>query len=252
MFSKLKDRLPSTLESFPRIHYFLKQTLRKLKLSPKFLIALMSSSSSNDSNNGDDDISVREEDLTCPICHQPYATKNPDGIIEQAHMLCCGHVYGSDCIRTWIKEITKPSYTTVNGGQTQAPTKPTCPKCRFLLKYTRCGHLISPVEVSAAFPKIKRKEDTPENCLACELMGLKAQRKLDLYLMERRGREEMEKRGRKEGVENGGEVDKEVVGEVGKEGLVAIDKKIEKAKRKLEVARKEKRDEIMGQKIWCL
>jgi hypothetical protein len=191
-------------------------------------------SSSNDGSNGGD--SAQEEEVSCPICHQPYGTKNPDGIIEQAHMLCCGHVYGSDCIRTWIKEGTKPSFTTVNGYQIQAQTKPTCPKCRFLLKYTECGHLINPVEVSAAFPKLKKKEDTPENCLACELQGLKAQRKLDRLLVEKRDREE----------------DMEDVGEVDKEGLAAIDKKIGKAKKKLEVIRKEKRDEIMGRKIWCL
>jgi len=87
-----------------------------------------------------------------------------------------------------------------------------------------------------AFPKLKKKEDTPENCLACELQGLKAQRKLDRLLMEKGDREE----------------DMEDVGEVDKEGLAAIDKKIEKAKKKLEVARKEKRDEAMGRKIWCL
>jgi hypothetical protein len=230
MFSKIKDRIPSTLEHFHRIHHFLRHTPRKF--SPRFVIALMSSSRSNN----DDDISVQEEEVTCPICHQPYGTKNPDGIIEQAHMLCCGHVYGSDCIRTWIKEGTKPTFTTVNGYQVQRPTSPTCPKCRFLLKYTICGHLISPIDVSAAFPKLKNKEDTPGNCLACELQGLKAQRKLDRLLVEKRVREE----------------DMEDVGEVDKEGLAAIDKKIEKAKKKLEVARKEKRDEIMGQKSWCL
>ena len=65
---------------------------------------------------------------------------------------------------------------------------------------------------------------------------MKAQRKLDRLLVEKRDREE----------------DMEDVGEVDKEGLAAIDKKIEKAKKKLEVARKEKRDEIMGQKSWCL
>jgi RING-type zinc-finger len=230
IFSKIKDRIPSTSEHLHRIHHFLRHTPRKL--SPRFVIALMSSSSTDN----DDDISVQEEEVSCPICHQPYGTKNPDGIIEQAYMLCCGHVYGSDCIRTWIKEGTKPSFTTVNGYQIQAPTNPTCPKCRFLLKYTICGHLISPIDISVAFPKLKKKEDTPENCLACELQGLKAQRKLDRLLMEKGDREE----------------DMEDVGEVDKEGLAAIDKKIEKAKKKLEVARKEKRDEIMGQKSWCL
>ncbi|KAH0544490.1 hypothetical protein FGG08_001388 [Glutinoglossum americanum] len=49
--------------------------------------------------------SLSEEDRTCSICMDPFGEVEPtSGTCETPLKLPCGHIFGSACIRTWLKE----------------------------------------------------------------------------------------------------------------------------------------------------
>ena len=45
----------------------------------------------------------REEDATCTICLQPFDNSGPHRVAA----LACGHLFGKDCVRSWLKEGKK-------------------------------------------------------------------------------------------------------------------------------------------------
>ncbi|KAI1273210.1 hypothetical protein F5Y07DRAFT_411514 [Xylaria sp. FL0933] len=83
--------------------------------------------------------------LNCEICHDKlvrlpgWIREDISYTEENSEALCvlpCGHFFGAECIRTWVRQ-----------QYDQDNTVPLCPKCRFRLVYPDCGCPLEPNEV---------------------------------------------------------------------------------------------------------
>ncbi|TVY13721.1 putative urease accessory protein ureD-like [Lachnellula arida] len=114
---------------------------------------------------------LKEPDVTCSICAEPYHTEFEPGITEYPFLTACGHVLGAACLKKWLKDQS------------------TCPICRFNRKFDssaslfrqayqlsvefRCGHPILPRRAfssgSANPPNLTFETGVPRSCLDCRL-----------------------------------------------------------------------------------
>ncbi len=114
-------------------------------------------------NSSDHEIS--DPLVTCAICLHPYHSRNFDGQIEKPVITACGHVFGDQCINHWLKAPVKTG------------CGPTCPVCRFELKFTVCPHAIAavdPYDPTNPPPRTLVRNDTakPENCFDCYITSM--------------------------------------------------------------------------------
>lgn len=68
-------------------------------------------------------------DKMCPICHEEIGTVSSEGTLERWSVLPCGHVFGDECIKQYIRMV--------------AYDRPQCPICRCSLVHG-CGHPVLP------------------------------------------------------------------------------------------------------------
>ncbi|KAK9420974.1 putative RING-type domain-containing protein [Seiridium unicorne] len=107
-----------------------------------------------------DDITCK---VDCPICSTKLAIlQAPDDDHESWCVLaCCGHIYGYQCITSWIETASEPS----------------CPQCRKPLQHRRCLHKYSAQEVTFTknfnihkdVVKVRPRGDLSRDCKDCSL-----------------------------------------------------------------------------------
>jgi hypothetical protein len=91
----------------------------------------------------------------CTICHEVLGLPRLDGLVENAVMLPCGHIFGSLCISRWLEN---------------ASTHQDCPNCRRRMVYSECGHHVRPVEIERN-PRPVRDGEMPVKCGICRAGG---------------------------------------------------------------------------------
>jgi len=119
----------------------------------------------------------QDEDEECTICQEKLGKKRMAGPAEDRYILPCGHVFGSECITTWL--------------QTSSFNKD-CPICRRSMLYRGCGHavlpLLAPAQTKTTLnlenyqPQAIPEAEMPEKCPVCRQDKLEA----ELRWMERR------------------------------------------------------------------
>jgi Ring finger domain len=87
----------------------------------------------------------------CTICHEVIGERRQDGLVENAVMLPCGHVFGRECIGRWLEG---------------ASSHQDCPNCRRRMVYSECGHHVRPVEIERK-PRVVREGEMPGKCGIC-------------------------------------------------------------------------------------
>jgi len=107
----------------------------------------------------------------CTICLQPYNTPNGDGSIEVPALTACGHTFGHTCIERWL-------------ARPMTHDGPSCPVCRFTLKFKACKHAIAAVnsrDEKFPLPEILKSDgsNTPPWCFTCGVQRLKWHTKFD-------------------------------------------------------------------------
>jgi hypothetical protein len=107
----------------------------------------------------------------CGICLTAYGVKNPDGAAESRVIACCGHSFGSDCIRTYIDEACKEA------KKIHEPVQIGCPLCRRDWTYNDCGHVIQPRCPKGAPAPLTNDAERPGVCHGCFFRRLKAYKK---------------------------------------------------------------------------
>ncbi len=85
-----------------------------------------------------------EDEPPCPICQETVGTRSPEGVIEIWNKLPCGHRFGSDCIKQYLKIV--------------ADDRPACPICR-QMAYHRCGHPVLPMPASISSQDVKKHRE---------------------------------------------------------------------------------------------
>ncbi|RYP69588.1 hypothetical protein DL771_006025 [Monosporascus sp. 5C6A] len=68
----------------------------------------------------------------CPICQDPVGIANPEGVVESWAELHCGHKFGSNCLRVWLRDSVGRNHS----------AQASCPVCRTVARHTTCGHPI--------------------------------------------------------------------------------------------------------------
>jgi hypothetical protein len=109
----------------------------------------------------------------CTICNEVIGQPRPDGLVETAVMLPCGHIFGSLCISRWLED---------------ASTHQDCPNCRRRMIYSECGHHVRPLDIERK-PRPVRDADMPGKCGICRAGGGTVEERLKILRMRQEAEE---------------------------------------------------------------